>query len=166
MLSEIFAVLAQTLSIYSFLLIIRILLTWFLSIERLRCTGISNLNLWPLAEAGLPSSTTPSELSSRSTRSADGGSSVVEFWKHASNFAVSASNTDGTPGGSAAQPVARRRRCCRTRTSVPLSGGVSSARVRVKGAGKTDCEAASADTTADVASASSAMTVDVSIVVR
>ena len=33
MLSEIFAVLAQTLSIYSFLLIIRILLTWFPGID-------------------------------------------------------------------------------------------------------------------------------------
>ena len=33
MLSEIFAVLGQTLSIYSFILIIRILLTWFPSID-------------------------------------------------------------------------------------------------------------------------------------
>ena len=33
MISEIFAVLAQTLSIYSFLLIIRILLTWFPGID-------------------------------------------------------------------------------------------------------------------------------------
>ena len=33
MLSEIFAVLAQTLSIYSFILIIRILLTWFPGID-------------------------------------------------------------------------------------------------------------------------------------
>ena len=33
MLSEIFAVLAQTLSIYSFLLIIRILLTWFPGVD-------------------------------------------------------------------------------------------------------------------------------------
>ena len=56
-----------------------------------------------------------------------------------------------------------QRRCCRTRTSVPLSGGVLSVRVRVKGAGNTGCEAASADTTADVASASSAM--EMSIVV-
>ena len=33
MISEIFAVLAQTLSIYSFLLIVRVLLTWFPSID-------------------------------------------------------------------------------------------------------------------------------------
>ena len=33
MLSEIFAVLGQTLSIYSFILIIRILLTWFPGID-------------------------------------------------------------------------------------------------------------------------------------